>query len=98
MGVKAKSQVLPPTPGPCLPFPEDPSPHAQSTSSWKSAHLVSYLLVPTSNLKVGAKLRGPSWKPFSMGQVVLAMLSCEDPEGQNWTIAWAGKLRARAKI
>lgn len=26
-----------------------------------------------------------------MGQVFLAMLSCEGPEGQNWTTAWAGQ-------
>lgn len=45
-------------------------------------YLVSYLLVPTSNLKVGAKLRGPSWKPFKMGQVLLAMLSCGGSERQ----------------
>lgn len=39
-------------------------------------YLVSYMLVPTSNLKVGGKLRDPSWKPFRMGHVLLAMFSC----------------------
>lgn len=40
-------------------------------------------------------MRGPSWKPFRMGQVFLAMLSCEDPEAENWTRAWTEQVRAR---
>lgn len=40
-------------------------------------------------------MRGPSWKPLRMGQVSLAMLSCEGPERKNWTTAWAGQVRPK---